>query len=108
MQQVICIIGEDGGRQLSHKTLAYRLEMGEAYFAEKLLDYEQASNVGGWQWAAGSGTDATPYFRIFNPASQAEKFDADGKYAKSGYRNCTPPNIQNQWLITKWQEKDAF
>ena len=55
---------------------------GEAYFAEKLLDYEQASNVGGWQWAAGSGTDAAPYFRIFNPASQAEKFDADGKYAK--------------------------
>ena len=56
--------------------------MGEAYFAEKLLDYEQASNVGGWQWAAGSGTDAAPYFRIFNPASQAEKFDADGEIYK--------------------------
>lgn len=55
---------------------------GEAYFAEKLLDYDQASNVGGWQWAAGSGTDAAPYFRIFNPASQAEKFDAEEKYAK--------------------------
>lgn len=55
---------------------------GEAYFAEKLLDYDLASNNGGWQWAAGSGTDAAPYFRIFNPASQQEKFDKDEKYIK--------------------------
>lgn len=55
---------------------------GEAYFAEKLLDYELASNVGGWQWAASSGVDAQPYFRIFNPYSQAEKFDKDKKYIK--------------------------
>ncbi|AWA31467.1 deoxyribodipyrimidine photolyase [Flavobacterium magnum] len=55
---------------------------GEAYFAEKLLDYEQSSNVGNWQWAAGSGVDAAPYFRIFNPAEQAKKFDKDGKYVK--------------------------
>ena len=55
---------------------------GEAYFAEKLLDYELASNNGGWQWAAGSGTDAAPYFRIFNPTSQQEKFDKDFKYIK--------------------------
>ena len=53
---------------------------GEAYFAEKLLDYELSSNVGNWQWAAGSGVDAAPYFRIFNPASQLEKFDKDEKY----------------------------
>lgn len=53
---------------------------GEAYFAEKLLDYDQASNVGGWQWAAGCGTDAAPYFRIFNPQAQAEKFDPEMKY----------------------------
>ena len=53
---------------------------GEAYFALKLLDYEQASNVGNWQWAAGSGTDAAPYFRIFNPSEQARKFDGSGKY----------------------------
>ncbi len=55
---------------------------GEAYFAEKLLDYELASNNGGWQWAAGSGTDAAPYFRIFNPHSQQEKFDKEKIYIK--------------------------
>lgn len=55
---------------------------GEAYFAEKLLDYEMASNVGNWQWAAGSGIDAAPYFRIFNPTTQIEKFDKNHKYIK--------------------------
>lgn len=55
---------------------------GEAYFAEKLLDYEQSSNVGNWQWAAGSGVDAAPYFRIFNPSEQVKKFDKDFKYIK--------------------------
>ena len=55
---------------------------GEAYFASKLLDYEQASNVGNWQWAAGSGVDAAPYFRIFNPTEQIKKFDKDLKYIK--------------------------
>ncbi|RFC55722.1 cryptochrome/photolyase family protein [Brumimicrobium aurantiacum] len=56
--------------------------LGEAYFAEKLLDYEMASNVGGWQWAASSGVDAQPYFRVFNPTSQQEKFDSEFKYIK--------------------------
>ncbi|MEM1325272.1 MAG: deoxyribodipyrimidine photo-lyase [Bacteroidota bacterium] len=55
---------------------------GEAYFAQKLLDYDLASNNGGWQWAAGSGTDAAPYFRIFNPYSQREKFDKNYEYIK--------------------------
>lgn len=55
---------------------------GEAYFAKKLLDYEAASNVGGWQWAAGSGVDAAPYFRVFNPQLQLEKFDKDLRYVK--------------------------
>lgn len=55
---------------------------GEAYFARKLLDYDLASNNGGWQWAAGSGTDAAPYFRIFNPYTQREKFDKNWKYVK--------------------------
>jgi deoxyribodipyrimidine photo-lyase len=55
---------------------------GEAYFAEKLLDFDLAANNGGWQWAAGSGTDAAPYFRIFNPAAQLEKFDKDLEYVK--------------------------
>ncbi|RYE23004.1 MAG: deoxyribodipyrimidine photo-lyase [Sphingobacteriales bacterium] len=55
---------------------------GEQYFAQKLLDYEMASNVGGWQWAAGSGTDAAPYFRIFNPEAQLKKFDPEMRYIK--------------------------
>jgi len=53
---------------------------GEAYFAEKLLDYEQSSNVGNWQWVAGCGVDAAPYFRIFNPYEQTKKFDKNMDY----------------------------
>lgn len=56
---------------------------GETYFAEKLMDYEMSSNVGNWQWAAGSGVDAAPYFRIFNPMTQVDKFDKDKKYIKT-------------------------
>lgn len=63
-----------------HLLLDWRL--GEAYFAEKLLDYDAASNIGGWQWAAGSGVDAAPYFRVFNPSLQLSKFDPDLKYVK--------------------------
>ncbi|MGK0387678.1 MAG: deoxyribodipyrimidine photo-lyase [Maribacter sp.] len=55
---------------------------GEAYFANKLLDFDLASNNGGWQWAAGCGTDAAPYFRIFSPMSQHKKFDKDSAYIK--------------------------
>ena len=55
---------------------------GEAYFAEKLYDYETASNVGNWQWVAGCGVDASPYFRIFNPHEQIKKFDKQLSYAK--------------------------
>lgn len=67
---------------------------GEAYFAEKLHDYEMASNVGNWQWVAGSGVDAAPYFRIFNPTSQIQKFDKDHKYIKKwvpDYQELTYP-----------------
>lgn len=55
---------------------------GEAYFAQKLNDYDLALNVGNWQWAAGCGCDAAPYFRIFNPTEQQKKFDKDGQYSK--------------------------
>ena len=55
---------------------------GESYFAEKLLDYDFAANNGGWQWTAGSGCDAAPYFRIFSPKAQTEKFDKDLKYIR--------------------------
>ena len=63
-----------------HLLIDWRL--GEKYFAEKLLDYELASNNGNWQWAAGCGVDAAPYFRIFNPYTQTEKFDPDLVYIK--------------------------
>jgi len=55
---------------------------GETYFASKLLDYELASNNGGWQWAAGSGCDASPYFRVFNPDLQTRKFDRQMQYIR--------------------------
>ena len=74
---------------------------GEAYFAEKLLDFELASNNGGWQWAAGSGVDAAPYFRVFNPQSQLEKFDPDYKYVKTwvpefGTSNYPKPMVEHK------------
>jgi deoxyribodipyrimidine photo-lyase len=55
---------------------------GEAYFAEKLLDFDLSANNGGWQWSSSSGCDAQPYFRIFNPYTQSEKFDANGEFIK--------------------------
>lgn len=63
-----------------HLLLDWRL--GEAYFAQKLLDFDLAANNGGWQWAAGSGCDAAPYFRVFNPYLQTQKFDPEMKYIK--------------------------
>jgi deoxyribodipyrimidine photo-lyase len=64
---------------------------GEAYFAKKLLDFDFASNNGGWQWAMGGGTDAAPYFRIFNPTEQQKKFDADFKYIKHWVKEFDTP-----------------
>jgi deoxyribodipyrimidine photo-lyase len=64
------------------KHLLIDWKWGETYFAEKLLDFDLAANNGGWQWAAGSGTDAAPYFRIFNPTAQQKKFDAKFEYIK--------------------------
>ncbi|WP_444685568.1 cryptochrome/photolyase family protein [Alkalicoccus luteus] len=55
---------------------------GEAYFADKLIDHDPASNVGGWQWAASTGTDAVPYFRVFSPIRQSERFDPDGSFIR--------------------------
>ena len=64
------------------KSLLINWRWGEAYFAEKLLDYDLALNNGNWQWVAGCGCDAAPYFRIFNPMRQAERFDPEGMYIK--------------------------
>ena len=73
------------------KHLLVDWQIGEAYFASKLLDYDLASNVGNWQWAAGSGCDAAPYFRVFNPTEQARKFDPAGRYI-----NRWLPELQSQ------------
>lgn len=75
---------------------------GEAYFAEKLLDFDLAGNNGGWQWAAGSGCDAAPYFRIFNPYLQTKKFDPGLKYIKKwlpGFEELSypPPIVDHEF-----------
>ncbi|RDI58154.1 cryptochrome/photolyase family protein [Flavobacterium glaciei] len=64
------------------KHLMIQWQWGEAYFAEKLLDYDMSANVGNWQWAAGTGCDAAPYFRVFNPDIQLKKFDEKGIYIR--------------------------
>ncbi|AJW62412.1 Deoxyribodipyrimidine photo-lyase [Elizabethkingia miricola] len=73
---------------------------GEAYFAEKLLDYDLAANNGNWQWATGCGCDAAPYFRIFNPTAQTLKFDKDLQYIKKWnpdfQQNIIPPIVQHE------------
>ena len=65
------------------KDLLVDWRKGEAYFARKLLDFDLAANNGGWQWSASTGCDAQPYFRIFNPVSQSEKFDPEGRFILS-------------------------
>ncbi|MBI3348115.1 MAG: deoxyribodipyrimidine photo-lyase [Burkholderiales bacterium] len=64
------------------KDLGLDWRRGEAYFAQQLLDFDLAANNGGWQWASSSGCDAQPYFRIFNPTAQSEKFDAEGRFIR--------------------------
>jgi deoxyribodipyrimidine photo-lyase len=64
------------------KDLGVDWRLGEQYFADQLNDFDLSANNGGWQWAASSGCDAQPYFRIFNPITQSEKFDAEGKFIK--------------------------
>jgi deoxyribodipyrimidine photo-lyase len=83
------------------KHLLLNWKLGERYFAAKLLDFELASNVGNWQWVAGTGFDAAPYFRIFNPYTQAQKFDPDSIYVKKwipelGTKNYPKPMIEHE------------
>jgi len=64
------------------KDLLINWQWGERWFMENLLDGDPAANNGGWQWSAGTGTDAAPYFRIFNPVLQSKKFDPNGDYIR--------------------------
>jgi deoxyribodipyrimidine photo-lyase len=75
---------------------------GEAYFAEKLLDFELSSNNGNWQWVAGTGCDSAPYFRVFNPTTQQQKFDPDFKYIKKWI-----PNFTNSYITEIVEHKFA-
>ena len=84
------------------KHLLMDWRIGEAYFAEKLLDYDLSANNGNWQWSAGSGCDAAPYFRIFNPMEQQKKFDPDFIYIKKwvpefGSKNYPEPMIDHKF-----------
>jgi deoxyribodipyrimidine photo-lyase len=72
---------------------------GEAYFASKLLDFELASNVGNWQWAAGTGCDAAPYFRVFNPSEQLKKFDPSMKYVRRWVNEIDELNYLNNHIV---------
>ena len=84
------------------KDLGIDWRRGEAYFAEKLNDFDLAANNGGWQWAASSGCDAQPYFRIFNPITQSEKFDAEGNFIRRYLPQLAGLNakqIHAPWLV---------
>jgi len=80
------------------KTLLIDWRFGEQYFAKHLVDYDVASNNGNWQWISGTGVDSMPYFRVFNPWTQSEKFDADGIYIKKWVpelKNVDPKDLHN-------------
>jgi len=85
------------------KDLLIDWRWGEQYFAQKLLDYDMASNVGGWQWAASTGCDAQPYFRIFNPITQSRKFDPDGQFIRRYVPELA--SLDKQAVHAPWQAK---
>ena len=87
------------------KDLLIDWRWGEAYFMQQLVDGDQAANNGGWQWAAGTGTDAQPYFRIFNPTSQGEKFDPNGTYVKAWIPELA--RVPAKFIHQPWKLSDA-
>lgn len=92
------------------KDLLIDWRWGERYFAEHLIDFDLAANNGGWQWAASTGCDAQPYFRIFNPVTQSQKFDPDGKFIRRylpGLAGCDNRKIHAPWLMTHEEQRKA-
>ncbi|AMP03311.1 cryptochrome/photolyase family protein [Collimonas pratensis] len=92
------------------KDLGIDWRWGERYFAEQLNDFDLAANNGGWQWAASSGCDAQPYFRIFNPVTQSEKFDTEGKFIRRYLPQLTGlgnKHIHAPWLAPAKDLQDA-
>ena len=92
------------------KDLGIAWQRGERYFARQLNDYDLAANNGGWQWAASTGCDAQPYFRIFNPITQSEKFDPNGDFIRQylpPLANFTAQEIHAPWLVSARRQKEA-
>jgi deoxyribodipyrimidine photo-lyase len=92
------------------KDLGIDWRRGERYFARRLNDYDLASNNGGWQWAASTGCDAQPYFRIFNPVAQSQKFDPEGRFIKRylpQLANFTAAEIHAPWLVPLERQRQA-
>ena len=87
------------------KDLGLDWRQGEAWFAEKLLDFDLAANNGGWQWAASTGCDAQPWFRIFNPVTQSEKFDAEGRFIRHYVPEVT--NVPQKFIHAPWRMSTA-
>lgn len=81
---------------------------GEAYFAQKLIDFDLASNNGGWQWAASSGVDAAPYFRVFNPYLQTERFDPELKYVRKWVHELNSPSYPKPIVEHKMARERAI
>ncbi len=86
------------------KHLLINWKEGEKYFKDCLLDYNEANNISGWQWVAGCGADAAPYFRIFNPILQGEKFDKDGDYVKKWIPELE--NVPKKFIHKPWELKN--
>jgi deoxyribodipyrimidine photo-lyase len=92
------------------KDLHLNWQWGERYFAEVLMDFDIAANNGGWQWTAGTGTDASPWFRIFNPVTQGKKFDGDGAYVRRyvpELRRVPATYIHEPWRMNQ-QDQEAY
>ncbi len=91
------------------KDLLIDWRWGERYFAEHLIDFDFSANNGGWQWAASTGCDAQPWFRIFNPVTQSEKFDASGKFIRkyvTELSRCNDKEIHAPWLIPSHRQAE--
>jgi deoxyribodipyrimidine photo-lyase len=81
---------------------------GEAYFARQLLDYELSSNNGNWQWAAGTGCDAAPYFRIFNPETQQKRFDPKAAYIRRWVNDYGKPGYPSKMVVHEFARERAL
>ena len=93
------------------KDLLVDWRWGERYFAEKLIDFDLSANNGGWQWAASTGCDAQPWFRIFNPITQSERFDANGKFIRKyvpELGSCNDKEIHAPWLIPPLRQQSIY